>query len=221
MHGTITLHEAMAASISYLFYGEVSANKEGLEEEVRGEVPTFTDHLKELYHHHEMELMQVEGGPPLFHGGFGQDEDMQVEEEGRSRSPQPEQPETDTSVQGDTLHKEAKADTPEFASDEKMPVRQILPEVPSGVEFEELVPHTPPPVQKPQVCFPHIRVQFRRLHGCIQPAASRLQDSSTNKERATKRVAILVSLIPRNPSFPLGMQGIFSSSLTNILTKPT
>ena len=47
--------------------------------------------------------------------------------------------------------------------------------------------------------------QFRRLHGCIQSAASRLQDSSTNKARATKRVAILVSLIPRNPSFPLGM----------------
>ena len=52
----------------------------------------------------------------------------------------------------------------------------------------------------------YLHAQFRRLHGCIQPAASRLQDSSTNKERATKRVAILVSLILKNPSFPLGMQ---------------
>ena len=47
--------------------------------------------------------------------------------------------------------------------------------------------------------------QFRRLHGCIQQAASRLQDSAKNKARATKRVAILVTLIPRNPSFPPGM----------------
>jgi len=57
-------------------------------------------------------------------------------------------------------------------------------------------------------------IQFRRLHGCIQSAASRLQDSSTNKARATKRVAILVSLIPRNPSFPLGMQCLMLKSVS-------
>ena len=102
----------------------------------------------------------------------------------------------------DTLNKEA--DSPEFMSGgAKMPERQILP---SGVEFKSLALHTPPPVQKPEDSFPHLHAQFRRLHGCIQSAASRLQDSSTNKERATKRVNILVRLIPRNPSFPLGMQ---------------
>ena len=47
----------------------------------------------------------------------------------------------------------------------------------------------------------------KRLHDCIQPAAARLQDSTKNKERATKRVAILVNLIPRDPSFPPG--GLF------------
>ena len=94
---------------------------------------------------------------------------------------------------------------------------QVEEEVPSGIEFETVATHTPPPVEKPEDGH---HTQFRRLHGCIQPAASRLLDSSTNKERATKRVAILVSLIPRNPSFPLGMQGLFSSNLTNILTKP-
>ena len=64
----------------------------------------------------------------------------------------------------------------------------------------EVGPHTPPwPVEGSQ------NTQFRRLHGCIQPAAARLQDSAKNKERATKRVAILVNLIPRDPSFPPGV----------------
>ena len=44
----------------------------------------------------------------------------------------------------------------------------------------------------------------KRLLDCIQPAATRVQDSAKNKERATKRVGILVNLIPRDPSFPLG-----------------
>lgn len=38
---------------------------------------------------------------------------------------------------------------------------------------------------------------FRRLHGCIQAAASRLKDFST--KRSTKRVEILVHLIPKEP----------------------
>ena len=216
MHNTITLHEAMAVSISCLFYGDVAANKgEREEEEEIGEVSTFTDHLKKRYLHDEdeTEVMQAEGSPPYFQGGFLQEEEMQFEEEWRSSSPPLEQPEMDTSVEGGIAHKEAKADAPEFASDEaKMPERQILPEVPSGVEFEDLTPHTLPLVKKPEDSFLHLHMQFRRLHGCIQPAASRLQDSSTNKERATKRVAILVSLIPRNPSFPLGMQRLLCNA---------
>ena len=41
---------------------------------------------------------------------------------------------------------------------------------------------------------------YLRLHGCIQAAASRLQDSAKNKERATDRVKLLVELIPRSPA---------------------
>ena len=44
--------------------------------------------------------------------------------------------------------------------------------------------------------------QCQRLHGCIQAAASRLQDD--NKRRATQRVEILVSLVPKDIHFPLG-----------------
>ena len=45
---------------------------------------------------------------------------------------------------------------------------------------------------------------YLRLHGCIQAAASRLQDSAKNKERATDRVKLLVELIPRSPAVNLG-----------------
>ena len=45
---------------------------------------------------------------------------------------------------------------------------------------------------------------YRRLHGCIHAAASKLQDSEKNKKRATKRVEILVELIPREPTLHVG-----------------
>ena len=45
---------------------------------------------------------------------------------------------------------------------------------------------------------------FRRLHGCIQAAASRLKDFGT--KRSTKRVEILVHLIPKEP---LPVPGLF------------
>ncbi len=45
--------------------------------------------------------------------------------------------------------------------------------------------------------------QCQRLHGCIQAAASKLQDD--NKRRATQRVEILVNLIPKDTiQFPIG-----------------
>ena len=44
--------------------------------------------------------------------------------------------------------------------------------------------------------------QCWRLHGCIQAAASKLEDN--NKKRATQRVEILVNLIPRQIQLPLG-----------------
>ena len=49
---------------------------------------------------------------------------------------------------------------------------------------------------------------FCRLHGCIHASASKLQDSEKNKKRGTKRVEILMELIPKEPSLPLGEFGI-------------
>ena len=46
--------------------------------------------------------------------------------------------------------------------------------------------------------------QCTRLNSCIQAAASKLQDSTQNKHRATKRVELLIDHVPQMPSFPLG-----------------
>ena len=47
-------------------------------------------------------------------------------------------------------------------------------------------------------------MQCTRLNSCIQAAASRLQDSTQNKHRATQRVELLIDLIPQTSSYPLG-----------------
>ncbi len=54
---------------------------------------------------------------------------------------------------------------------------------------------------------------FRRLHNCIQAAASRLKDSST--KRSTKRLEILVHLIPKEPPLIPGLQHGISCHYTS------
>ena len=46
--------------------------------------------------------------------------------------------------------------------------------------------------------------QCVRLNSCIQAAASRLQDFSQNNQSAAERVRLLIQVIPRKPTFPLG-----------------
>lgn len=52
--------------------------------------------------------------------------------------------------------------------------------------------------------------QCVRLNSYIQASASRLQDTKQNKLRATKRVELLIKIIPRKPAFPLGEFHAFS-----------
>ena len=174
--GTIALHKVMDLSISELFYGNISANK-GEKVGEKTVVEKMSDHT-------------------TIQEGFEQDEEMSVDEEGRSQSPPPpqlsEQPQIDTLAEPPHEAPEGEEAQKFTSVAAEMPAGQILPPVPPGNGL-----HTP--VEG------NCNTQFRRLHGCIQPAASRLQDSTQNKERATKRVAILVKLIPRNPSFVLGV----------------
>ena len=208
--GTITLQEVMGVSISQLFCGKMAADKS---RRIGEEKMSIVVDKLEMYSHTETESMQVEGGHTTT---VDQDEEMSVEEE-RPQSPPPqqlsEQSQMETSIEGDTPHEAPQVEEPlNLTSDSAeapvsqilpptrgIPVGQILPPTKDGPQ-EEVGPHTPPwPVEGSQ------NTQFRRLHGCIQPAAARLQDSTKNKERATKRVALLVNLIPRDPSFPPGM----------------
>ena len=52
--------------------------------------------------------------------------------------------------------------------------------------------------------FSDVHTQCVRLNSCIQAAASRLQDSSQNNQRVAERVRLLIQVIPRKPTFPLG-----------------
>lgn len=68
--------------------------------------------------------------------------------------------------------------------------------------------------------------QCRRLRNCIQAAASRIHDSEENRERATKRIELLLQLIPESPpsdhplsKFFLSMQ-IHSSVCSLLFTSP-
>ena len=213
--GTITLQQVMGLSISQLFCGKMAADKGGRVGEEK--ISMVAEKLEEMYQQHETESMQVESDyTTTVQEGFDQDDEMSVEEEKRPQSPPPqlsEQSQMDTSIEGDTPHEAPQVEEPlNLTSDSaEAPVRQIVPPtrgIPEGQILpptkddsqEEVGPHTPPwSVEGSQ------NTQFRRLHGCIQPAAARLQDSAKNKERATKRVALLVNLIPRDPSFPPGM----------------
>ena len=70
------------------------------------------------------------------------------------------------------------------------------------------------PVSWKDKSFSEMCRQCVRLNGCIQAAASRLQDTDYNKQRAAERVRLLINLIPRKPVFPLGIYNVYR------LTKP-
>ena len=73
---------------------------------------------------------------------------------------------------------------------------------PEQEKEEEMEEERAPPVGDLHVQGVTVPPQCWRLHGCIQAAASKLRDN--NKKRATQRVEILVSLIPRQIQLPLG-----------------
>ena len=181
--GTIALHKVMGLSISQLFYGSMAPDKG---EKVGEKISTVEEKVS-----------------TTIQEDFEQDEEMSIDEERSSQSPPPpELPPIETSAEPP---KAPEGEEPlNFTSDAaEMPAGQILPPVPTGNGMQgDSGPYTS--VEG------NCNAQFRRLHSCIQAAASRLQDSTKNKERATKRVAILDSLIQKKPSFALGMYVCFT-----------
>ena len=89
------------------------------------------------------------------------------------------------------------------------PNQQMIPSVSSlGEQQEEEMPQAAPkPANIPQrrhKIIHRMYTQCRRLHVCIQAAASRLVHLTPNKKWATKRVEWLTDFIPREPTFPIG-----------------
>lgn len=83
------------------------------------------------------------------------------------------------------------------------PTVQLLPS--ENPTEQILSPKTTLPSQLTHQKFvPTMYTQCRRLHICIQAAASNLIQFTANKRWATKRIDILTRLIPDEPKFPLG-----------------
>ena len=106
------------------------------------------------------------------------------------------------------------------------PYQQMISSVSSLGELqeEEMPQAAPKPADIPQrqhKIIPRMYTQCRRLHVCIQAAASRLVHLTPNKKWATKRVEWLTDFIPREPTFPIGMLHIhlctYACSIINML----
>ena len=87
------------------------------------------------------------------------------------------------------------------------PTAQVIPSETGPVtQVITSVSEIPQATQKisRSVVVPAMYTQCRRLHICIQAAASRLIQFTPNKRWATKRIELLTKLIPGEPQFPIG-----------------
>ena len=62
----------------------------------------------------------------------------------------------------------------------------------------------------------HFPPQHKRLYRCVQAATSRLQGSSTNKERALKRLSILLDVMQKDQDILLGMWHVGTHDVTRV-----
>ena len=196
---TVTLSEAMNMPISHLFISPDSELEGSHESE-----QTFTETAatKESLAEVEVEEMQadetmddnIETSDPHVHGS-----DME------HHVPPPEGPIEESMEQGQASEKPVE-EMSQYLSEHVR--EQAEPMMDSSIAEQPQLE-----TSDQQSAQPHFQPEpktlkksgyYLRLHGCIQAAASRLQDSAKNKERATDRVKLLVELIPRSPAVNLG-----------------
>lgn len=82
------------------------------------------------------------------------------------------------------------------------PAKQVISVASPTVQMLPAETLTPQHIHRKFV--PTVFTQCRRLHICIQAAASNLIQFTPNKRWATKRIDMLTRLIPDEPEFPLG-----------------
>ena len=214
--GALTLERAQGASISELFYGGPGGRRRGnIEPELERQVSDFTSSLEGMVFQRVRSVEEggEDGEEEMEEGGErrrGEDmevmdiEDKEEEEEeeeevvvSRSDSREAEEEMEHGEGQGDeeddVIEREGPTRTSGSAS--AMHEGEETSAMHEGEEVEESLSEEEKSMYK----------QCVRLNSCIQAAASRLQDSTQNKKRATERVELLINLVPLSPQFPLGM----------------
>ena len=97
------------------------------------------------------------------------------------------------------LHQYIEGDSDFLPAAQIPPIEQNITEEIPGLEEDNAMDLSVCDVPKPKlITIDQCPIaQFQRLHGCIQAAASRLEDAT--KDRSTQRVSILTKLIPQDP----------------------
>lgn len=198
--GAITLEGAQGITISELFYGGPEQRRRR-EPVLERQVSDFTSSVEGMV----FERMRSE------EGGWGEVEmeegrevegDMQVmdienEEETKSSSDSGEE----EKPMEEPMEERERVSEEDDITDKEGPLRSagsvtVMQEDEAAVNTERVVLGEK---------FSEMCKQCVRLNSCIQAAASRLQDSMLNKQRAAERVKLLIKFIPLKPLFPLGM----------------
>ena len=137
-------------------------------------------------------------GLHMEHGGTGDEDDEESVIEMDSKLADDSESKQITPME---MNENERMDDDKLPADERMSEGSVADHFESEVMEEDLTIATSlAGVEQPQPL--HLPPQCRRLHSCIQAAASKLQDD--NKRRATQRVEILVNLVPKDIPLPLG-----------------
>ena len=203
--GALTLEGAEGASISELFYGGPGKRRGNVGPELERQVSDFTSILfqrvwsveegeegegeegRERGRERDMEVMDIE-----------EDEDEVMSTPGSGN--EDEQIEEGESVEeDDVIEKEGlgRASGSFLVMHKGEGKGEREGEKEGEREWEECF-------SEEERSVPEMYTQCVRLNSCIQAAASRLQDSTPDKQRATARVELLNILVPKIPQFPMG-----------------
>ena len=186
--GALTLEGAEGASISELFYGGPVKRRGNVELElemvwsVEGEEEGEGEEGSERGRERDMEIMD-----------FEEEEDEVISTSGSGN--ENKEMEGESVEEDDVIEKEglgrASGASPMMHKGEGKGERE------GEREWEECF-------SEEERSVPEMYTQCVRLNSCIQAAASRLQDSTQDKQRATARVELLNILVPKIPQFPMG-----------------
>ena len=199
--GALTLEGAEGASISELFYGGPGKRRGNVEPELKRQMSDFTSILfqrvwsveegeegegeegRERGRERDMDVMDIE-----------EDEDKVMSMPGSGNEDE-EIEEGESVEEDDVIEKEGLGRA--SGSSLVMHKGEGKGEREGEREWEECF-------SEEERSVPEMYTQCVRLNSCIQAAASRLQDSTQDKQRATARVELLNILVPKIPQFPMG-----------------